>query len=235
LKGLVLILLLISGVIGIGLGDTAYFNSLNYIGARRTLLLETLAPPLSAFLALIFLGEKLSTGAWCGILITILGIAWVISDRTATININSSKLGLIWGILAALAQAIGAVLSRSALLESNLTTLWSTLIRLIGGTVIVLILLIFRSNKLKNNTQSLLSFKLVITIIITAFMSTYLGIWLQQTSLKYAPAGIAQTLLATSPLFVIPMAAIVGDQITLRAIFGVILSLTGITILFTFI
>jgi drug/metabolite transporter (DMT)-like permease len=230
-----LILLLISGIVGIGLGDTAYFNALKYLGARRTLLLETLAPPLSAFFALIFLGEKLAIASWCGIVLTIIGIAWVISERTTTTNRQNSKQGLTWGILAALAQAIGAVLSRAALVESNINPLSSTLIRLIGATIIIIILLSFSKNKINQNIQSFLSLKLIITIIITAFMSTYLGIWLQQTSLKYAPAGIAQTLMATSPIFVIPLAAIMGDKITLRAICGVLLSLSGIAILFIFI
>jgi drug/metabolite transporter (DMT)-like permease len=52
--------LLLSGAIGIGLGDTAYFCALNHLGARRTLLLETLAPPMTAILALIFFLERQS-------------------------------------------------------------------------------------------------------------------------------------------------------------------------------
>ena len=75
--------LLLSGVLGIGLGDTFYFEALNHLGARRTLLLEALAPPLSALIALIFLQETLSTGAWVGIFLTVLGVSWVISERVA--------------------------------------------------------------------------------------------------------------------------------------------------------
>lgn len=57
-------LLLLSGVLGIGLGDTFYFEALNSLGARRTLLLEALAPPLAALIALTFLQEALSLRAW---------------------------------------------------------------------------------------------------------------------------------------------------------------------------
>jgi drug/metabolite transporter (DMT)-like permease len=69
-------------------------------------------------------------------------------------------------------------------------------------------------------------------IVLTAFGSTYLGIWLQQTALKFSPVGIAQTLTATSPLFVLPIAAMMGDKISMRAIFGVAIALAGIWILF---
>jgi len=137
-----LMILALSGVLGIGLGDTAYFVALNQLGARKTLLLETLAPPISALLAFILIGEKLSYFAWCGIFLTILGVAWVISERTlGAENKNSSLLlGVFWGLGAAIAQASGAVLSRIVLLNSNLSSLESSFVRLTAGLVITLIL-----------------------------------------------------------------------------------------------
>ena len=93
-----IVLLALSGIIGIGLGDTAYFAALNSLGARRTLLLETSSPPIGALLALIFIGEQLSPSSWCGVLLTILGIAWVISERNPIANVKISRQGIIWGI-----------------------------------------------------------------------------------------------------------------------------------------
>jgi drug/metabolite transporter (DMT)-like permease len=68
----------LSGAIGIGFGDTAYFASLNCVGARRALLLEALAPPLTALFAGVFLGEILPPSAWLGIALTVVGVAWVV-------------------------------------------------------------------------------------------------------------------------------------------------------------
>lgn len=234
--------LTLSGVVGIGLGDTAYFSALNNLGARRTLLMETLAPVIGAFLALIFLEEQLTINSWCGILLTLLGVVWVISERSPSspISDRSWQRGIGWGIVAALTQAIGAVLSRFALVESDISPLWSSLIRLIGGTGIIFILLLTPSsistriyrNQRDKQPQNYLSFRVLSTITLAAFGSTYLGIWLQQTSLKFAPTGIAQTLLATSPLFVIPIAAIRGEKITIRGIVGVAIAIAGIGLLF---
>ena len=224
-------LLFLSGIVGIGLGDTAYFAALNSLGARRTLLLETFSPPMGAMMALIFIGEQLTKSAWCGILLTILGIAWVISERNPVDNISVSRQGMIWGILAAIAQAVGAVISRFALIQSDITSLESTLIRLLGGTVIVLGLL-FLPVAQKTNVKWQLSWHSLKIIAIAATGSTYLGIWLQQTSLKFAPTGIAQTFLATSPLFVIPIVALQGEEISWRAMLGVIVSLGGIALIF---
>ena len=224
-------LLTISGVIGIGLGDTAYFAALNSLGARRTLLLETSSPPMGALLALIFIGEQLTYNAWCGIFLTILGIVWVISERNPVDRIGISRQGILWGILAANAQATGAVISRYALIQSDISPLESTLIRLIGGTVIVLGLLFVPTAK-HTRVKWQLSGRSLGIIAIAAFGSTYLGIWLQQTSLKFAPTGIAQTFLATSPLFILPIVALQGEKISLRAILGVIISLSGIAMMF---
>ncbi len=227
-------ILLLSGVIGIGIGDTAYFKALNSIGARRTLLLETLAPPIGAVLAQLFLEETLKVNAWCGIFLTVLGVAWVISER-APVSSESGKLrlstGVYWGLFAALCQATGAVLSRHALLLSGMSSLWSTLLRISAGTLSALIL-IFLWREERGKTEIAWSARLIGIIAITAFISTYLGIWLQQTSLKYAPVGIAQTLLATSPLFVLPIVGVLGDKITPRAIIGVVIALAGIALLF---
>jgi drug/metabolite transporter (DMT)-like permease len=225
------VLLTISGMIGIGLGDPAYFWALNSLGARRTLLLETSSPPVGALLALIFIGEQLAYSSWCGIFLTILGIAWVISERNPVDQISVSPQGIMWGILAAIAQALGAVISRYALIQSAVSPLESTLIRLIGGTVIVIGLLFLPVTK-QTKMQWQLSRRSLGVIAIAAFGSTYLGIWLQQISLKFAPTGIAQTFLATSPLFILPIVALQGEKISLRAILGVVVSLAGIALMF---
>ncbi|MCL2927312.1 MAG: DMT family transporter [Trichodesmium sp. MAG_R01] len=229
-------LLLISGIIGIGLGDTAFFYALKNMGARRTLLVGTLSPPITALLSLIFLEEQLTFGAWCGIFITGIGVAWVISERTPGVvisNINI-KQGIVWAILAAIANSTGIILSRFALLFSEIIPLWSTLLRLIGGIIIVVFLLLLQRTRQGKSEKINWSIKLRIDIFIVTFGGTYLGIWLQQTSLKYASAGIAQTLLATGPIFIIPIAVKMGEKISIRSIFGVLVAVIGISFLFTF-
>ncbi|HEY9830758.1 MAG TPA: DMT family transporter [Stenomitos sp.] len=225
--------LLLSGVVGIGLGDTFYFEALNHLGARRTLLLEALAPPLSALIALLFLGEALSLGAWMGIFLTVLGVSWVISERVpgTTVNAEHSLRGVGFALVSALAQASGAVLSRAALADTAISPLWSTLLRLIGCVVVLLLWIPFKKNS-QVAFQPLRFQQLLGIIIITALFSTYLGIMLQQTALKYTATGIAQALLSTSPLFVLPIAISMGEIVSPRAFLGVLVALGGIGLLF---
>jgi drug/metabolite transporter (DMT)-like permease len=225
-------LLSISGIFGIGCGDTAYFWALNCLGPRRTLLLETLAPPIATLLAFIFLGERVSVPGGIGILLILFGVAWVISERSIGTPTHSAKL--LWGIgfalVAAIAQASGAVLSRAALAQTSISPLWATLVRLSAGEV-VLLLAWWRQPQLLGFQLSF-SWRFWGILAVTAFFSTYLAIWLQQTSLKFAPAGIAQTLSATSPLFVLPLAMWMGETVSGRSILGVVLALVGIGLLF---
>ncbi|RUT03162.1 hypothetical protein DSM106972_054700 [Dulcicalothrix desertica PCC 7102] len=229
-----LCLLLLSGVIGIGLGDTAFLAGINSLGARRLLLLETLAPPMTAVFALIFLHERLNASAWCGVLLTILGVAWVISERTEK-EVNSSLplRGVIFGLLAAVANASGAVLSRAALVNTNINPLWAALIRLSAATLFLLPLIVWQQDKSKT---SILSYskqgRVVAATCFAAFCGTYLGIWLQQTAIKLAPVGIASTLLQTSPIFILPLALWTGEKVSIRAVIGVIIAIAGIALLF---
>lgn len=229
-------LLTASGIVGIGLGDTAYFFALNCLGARRTLVLETLAPPLGALLAFIFVGEIVAPVAILGIAITLAGVIWVIGEQTVTERIKDRR-GIVWAVAAAVAQAGGAVMSRIALLDSDTSPLASSLIRIGAGVVIAIaisFLPAFTNERIFQ--QKLLSFRLpprtLGIVALAAVGSTYLGIWLQQISLKYTSTGIAQTLLATSPLFVIPLSMIMGEKVSLRAIFGVCVAVMGISLLF---
>ena len=195
----------------------------------------TLSPPITALLGLVFLEEQLTFGAWCGIFITGIGVALVISERTpsAISNINI-KQGIAWGVLAAIGNSTGLIISRFALLSSDIIPLWSTLFRLIGGTIIVILLLIFQRIGQGKSEKINWSIKVIVGIFIATFGGTYLAIWLQQTSLKYASAGIAQTLLATSPIFIIPIAVQMGEKISVRSVFGVLVAVVGISFLFTF-
>ncbi len=223
---------ILSGMLGIGLGDSAFLTALKYLGARRTLLMETLAPPITAILALLFLQEQLSFAAWCGIILTILGVAWVLSERTpGTSTHHSTHLlrGISFGILAAIALAIGAVLSRAVFTTTTVSSLWAALLRLSGGLCIIIpwVALKTRSSGLKLPTL-----RAIAAIFIASFTGTYLGIWLQQTAIQFTAAGIALTLTNTSPLFVLPLAAAMGERISFRAIAGVGIAIAGITVLF---
>jgi drug/metabolite transporter (DMT)-like permease len=235
LSFLTIIMLIISGVIGIGFGDTMYFEAINSIGPRRTLLITILAPLITAVLAYVFLDEQIAGYAWLGVMVTALGIAWVVTRKRGEDGEAqaATRKGILFAFLAALSQATGAVISRWALTQTSISALQSAVIRLFAGIIFLLIWVGIRHLKLgewmKSGSSFAASWGRVILVVV---LGAYLPLWLQQVAFKNTQVGIAQTLLATSPLFILPITALRKEKITLREILGVIISVTGIAILF---
>ena len=231
-----ILLLCLSGVIGISWGDTAFLAAINYLGARRVLLLSTLAPPMTAIAAMIWLQESLNLTAWCGIFITILGVAWVVTERVPGSSDDSPThlwRGIGWGLLAAIANAIGTVISRVAFTTGNITPVWAALLRLGAAELILLGWMCLPQRQAQAiSVPYRQRRRIIFAACFAAFCGTYLGIWLQQTAIKFTAAGIASTLLQTSPIFVIPIAICLCEKVSWRAIAGVIIALIGIGLLF---
>lgn len=226
------VLLGLSGAVGIGLGDTAYFESINCLGARRALLLTMLAPPLAGLTAWVSLGERLGAAAWGGIALTIAGVAWVITERYAPADGRPSRLlrGVAMGFLASIAQVAGAVLSRAAFAQTQVTPLMSALLRMAAAVVVLVVwVLAARSRRQRTMERSRRVWGIV---TFAAVIGTYVGISLQQFAFKYTDTGVAQTLLSTSPLFILPIAMWMGERVSIRAAAGAAVALLGIALLF---
>ena len=74
-------ILLISGIIGIGLGDTFYLKSLQTIGTRKTLSIETLSPLMAASSGEFFINENLTTKSWVGIIIVTISLLVILRKK----------------------------------------------------------------------------------------------------------------------------------------------------------
>jgi len=228
--------LAISGVIGIALGDTAYFQAVKKVGARRALTMFTLAPPMAALIALIFLSEQLSTMTWTGIIITVGGVMWVVTEESVDEKMQIKKEdllhGILFGALAALGQATGVVMARSVLIQTNLTTLQSTVARLAPALVTLIVIIRIKERGSEKPIKESKDKKLIGMVVLSSIIGAYICLWLQQIAIENLPAGIAQTMLSTSPIFILPMSALRGENISVRAITGAALAIVGITLIF---
>ncbi len=229
-----LLLLIASGALGIGVGDTAYFETLQCLGVRRSLLLSVLAPPMAAILGLIFLQETLSLTSWLGIFITIAGVAWVISEQTPADSGRTCALrrGVIFGLVFALCQAGGGVISRHVFSQTTISPLESAFIRLLSGVAILIVWLAFRRQKVLTWAREKSAGRIFALLMTVSVFGTFIAIWLQQVSFKFTDVAVAQTLLATSPLFGLLISALRGEKTSLRAVLGAVIATLGISLLF---
>ena len=224
-----------SGVVGLAIGDTFLFQAMVIIGARLSMILMALAPPMAALLAYLFLGEIISPVGIVGIAVTIAGIIWVVAERTPDpegIKRRISFKGVLWGILAALGQAVGLILAKKGL-NSDIHALLATLIRMLGATAILWPITML-SRKVKNPIRIFSNDRSAIKYMILGIIfGPYLGVTLSLVSVKYTQTGIAATLMSTMPVIMIPMViAIEKEKVSRRAILGAMIAVTGIAILF---
>jgi len=225
-----LLLLLVSGVIGIGLGDTFFFQAINRIGDSQTLLVaETLAPILTALLAIAWLSEWLTTIQWLAIAIIIISVDMVIRYQRKQANSPFDITGVGYAGLAALCQALGAVISRQVLTTTELDALNASFIRLLGGMAIIVVLMLWRKKRWLPVSDT--PVRVWGIFAIATFFGTFAGLYLQMLAFAYTKAAIVQTLFATSIVFSLALAVILGDKIKPKTVVWSMIALTGVMLL----
>ena len=225
--------LIISGIIGLVIGDSFLFKSYQMIGARISMLLMALSPALSAILAFIFLNETISFLGIIGILITISGIALVVLERNANSKYKITTLGIIYGILGAMGQAGGLIFAKFAFNEGHITGFIATFIRVFSSVIIFLpIMMLLRKYKnpykLFSKDKSALGVTLIGTIL-----GPFLGITFSLIAVENTKVGIAATLMSTMPIIMLPMVKyIYKEKLTWRAITGAVIAVLGVGLIF---
>ena len=226
--------LALSGLIGLVIGDTCYFRSLQILGAGRCLVIQTSAPVFTAILSWVFLGETLVWHSCLGILLTVAGIAIVVADKAATdepgLFPGSLMAGVNFGIGAAVCQAIGAVLSRHALKECQ--PLEATFVRLSMAAICASAIVVWKG-QLVTTVKQVARPEILKRFVPAILCGTWIGLWFSQIAFSRTNAAAAQTLLSTSPLFVIPMVWIwFGTRATREVLIGSVIAVAGIFLIF---
>ena len=229
----------LSGLIGFTFGDLCLFQSFVLIGARVSMLIMALAPPMTAFFAWIILGEKLSMQSWIGMAVTMNGIALVVLKRSG----EGGKNGLLnlfkfsyplWGLLlafgGAIGQAAGLVLSKVGM--QGYDTFASTQIRILAGTAGFALIYSFLG-KWKDVFMGLTKTRPMALLSLGAFFGPFLGVSFSLLAIKYADTGIASTIMAIVPVLIIPPSMILyKEKITIKEILGALLAVGGVAIFF---
>jgi drug/metabolite transporter (DMT)-like permease len=224
-----------SGIVGLAIGDTFLFQAMVKIVARLSMVLLSLAPPITAISAYLFLNESISFFGIIGIGTTVLGVIWVVAERipnTKGRRKNISIRGLLWGILAALGQAVGLIFAKKGLC-TEIHALLATWIRMAGATAILWPLTLL-TGKIKNPLFLFKKDRTALKLVVAGtFFGPFLGVTSSLISVKYTHTGIAATLMSTVPVVMIPFLILIEkERPTFRAVMGAAITVIGIAIIF---
>ncbi len=236
----------LSGLAGIGLGDTAYFQALPRLGSRRTVLLtQCLTAPCAAMIEWLWLGTKLNLAEIFCITVILAGvaIAMVPGDH---LKIAPGRLwpGLLASAIAAIGGALGAVLSRKAYAVAHAagehpnpgTTGYQ---RVIGGAVALgLVFLIVKwrhARKHGDDAQMKDSFspreklRLWPWVLANSLAGQTIGVSCMQWALETTPTGIVTAIIAMTPIVMLPLARLFeGERIMARELVGGFVAVAGV-------
>ena len=239
----------LSGVIGLSLGDAFLFQAFIWIGARLSMLMMSLAPVLAALLAWIFLGETLNGGQITGIVLTIGGIAWVIAEQNGTNGKpltggrtaappstppqhRNYTLGILYGLGAATGQALGLILSKLGL-AGDFHALSGNVIRMLAATTAIWLFTLYRKQTKETVQQLSTHSRAILLIMGGAIFGPLIGVSFSLLAVQKTEVGIASTLIALTPIFMLPIGAVVfKEKLGWQAIAGTLVAIVGVAMLF---
>jgi drug/metabolite transporter (DMT)-like permease len=192
-----------------------------------------MVPPITAFFSWIILGEHLKPMHFLGMVMTFSGIAIAVFNRGGVnekISLKLSPRGILYAFGGALGQAIGLVLSKVGLKDYDPFS--ATQIRVIAGMAgfIILVTMMKRWSGVKMAVVTGNGMK---ALTLGAFFGPFLGVSFSLIAVKFTEAGIAATIMALVPVFIIlPAVVLYKEKVTLAEIIGAIISVGGVALFF---
>jgi drug/metabolite transporter (DMT)-like permease len=235
----------VSGLVGFTVGDLCLFRALLVLGARRATLMMALVPPITALTGWLLMGEVLSFMDWAGMALTVGGVAVVVSERhrrearavhgrvvPAPEDEDGSVTlgGILLGLGGAAGQAVGLAFSKFGMQDYD--TLAATQIRIIAGIAGFSVLFLF-IGWWPRVLSALRDGRAMFGTSMGAFFGPFLGVVLSLAAVKYTDSGVAATIMALSPVLIIPPAVLIQkERVSLRAVLGAVTAVVGVALLF---
>ena len=201
--------ILASGAVGIFVGDTALFATMNRLGPRATGLLFAANAPIAALLGWLVLGETLVPLALGGVTLSFAGVLLAVGyGRRGGDGGNWLEqvrgplwIGVALGLLAASAQAVGTLLARPVMVAGADPIAVSALRCAIAAAALQCLAFASPAARL----AAPLTWRLVGLVALSGFLAMGVGMTLLLFALEGGKVGIVSTLSATTPVMILPL------------------------------
>lgn len=227
--------LVLSGIIGLALGDTFLFKAFQEIGARLSMLVMSLAPAIAALLAYLLLDESLSGVGLLGIALTVAGVCIVVLGRNddGSGNPSFTTPGLVYAILGAAGQGAGLVFAKMAFQEGEVNGFVATTVRIIASLVLLLPVAVM-TRRFRNPARVFSGDPRAFWLTaLGSVLGPFLGISFSLIAVEYTQVGVAATIMAIVPILMLPLVRILyREKLTWRAVLGAVVAVGGVAVLF---
>ncbi|HOF56120.1 MAG TPA: DMT family transporter [Prolixibacteraceae bacterium] len=229
----------LSGLVGFVVGDLLLFQAFVVIGARISMLIMSLSPPITALISWLMLGEILTPMNWLGMTVTLTGIVMVVLKRgeksgqgllRRKIVSSYSLKGILLALGGAAGQAAGLVLSKKGM--GSYDAFASSQIRVLSGLAgfLLIILVMKRWPMVARAFRNKPAMK---RIVLGSVFGPFLGVSFSLLAVQHTRAGIAATIMAIVPVLIIPPAVILfKEKVNWKEIAGAIITVGGIMLFF---
>ncbi|NVM35740.1 MAG: DMT family transporter [Candidatus Lokiarchaeota archaeon] len=252
-----ILMLMMSVLFTVILGDTAYLHSQKILGPAKALAITTTSPFFTIIFATLFLNRPFSIlMIFSGVLIGI-GVIIITKEKTKKISNdtnpsfknhnygNQNKIkdkislntlkGTLWATVAAVSWAIGIALSDFSVNQVNLvlnlgilSTMIAMMIRFLFAASVLSIIALIEGEK-QPILKSRNTWKI---LIISAILSYSIGSLFFGEAVHIAGASFMSLISTALPLFTIPFSYIINkEKISKKGFLGVIITLIGVILI----
>lgn len=219
--------LALSGILGIALGDSLFFKSLQDLGAKTQVIFFLLGQILTMILSLLFLGELLSIEQYVGAFILLSGV--IVTTWGTQSNHPNKIRGIILGLVSMICFSVSAIMVKAAI--SDVPVITATFYRMVFGTIFTLGYGL-ASKSFTSWVQPLKDKKLLCLFVFNVVVITYGGFLLSMAAIKYISVTLASVLSATEPIFVLLLAyLLLKEKTTKRELIGTFVTIVGLFII----
>ncbi len=223
-----------AAIFGVVFTDTCLYKSMSIVGTGLAILLMSLSAGLTALLSVIFLGEALTVSIVVGILIATFGVALVVTASFGAsvlpgglpISRRAVWIGVALGLAAAVSQAVSLVFLKEAM-NNGAQPMWSGVVRMLLGGGILWFIGFFRGWSAEAVRSIRADARLFRLLLISCALGSF-GVWTSGAAIMLTPAGIAATIMALQPVWVVIFSAVWDRKMpAARVVFGTLTAFVG--------
>ncbi|MBA5764522.1 DMT family transporter [Vibrio sp. 404] len=228
--------MMLSGLIGIFIGDTALFACLNRMGPRQAGLLFSCHAVFSTILGYFLFSEHMTAFEMLGAGLVFSGVVLAISfgRRGQSSNQLETIQGKIWvgvalGLIAALCQALGGIIAKP-IMQTNIDPVAASAMRMMSAFAAHFVLLLTGTKVAK--AKFTINRQICALTALNAFLAMAVGMTLILYALQDGNVGMVALLSSTTPIMLLPILWIYTKQRPNRyAWLGAVLAVCGTAIL----